>query len=131
MRPETSEWVDKAEGDFRTATREASVTEYPNHDAVCFHAQQCIEKCLKALLVEANVPFPRTHDLLALLTLAAPAYPAITALQVNLARLAPYSVDIRYPGDEATAIDARAALTDCEQGRTALRQELNLSPHLA
>lgn len=126
MRPETTEWVEKAEGDFRTAAREASVTELPNCDAVCFHAQQCIEKYLKALLVEANVPFPRTHDLLALLVLAAPEYPAITALQADLARLAPYSVSIRYPGDQASAIDAATALTDCEQVRTALRHELEL-----
>jgi len=32
------EWVQKAEGDFQTAQRELAVTEYPNHDAVCFHA---------------------------------------------------------------------------------------------
>lgn len=32
------EWIDKAEGDFRTASREMAVTEQPNYDAVCFHA---------------------------------------------------------------------------------------------
>ncbi|HEV7406194.1 MAG TPA: HEPN domain-containing protein [Chthoniobacteraceae bacterium] len=126
MRPETAEWVEKAEGDYRTASREAEVTTLPNYDAVCFHAQQCIEKYLKALLVEANAPFPRTHDLLALLALASPHSPAITALQSTFGRLAPYSVAIRYPGDQATATDAATAFEDCEEGRTALRLELHL-----
>jgi HEPN domain-containing protein len=40
------EWVEKAEGDFRTAEREARVRKAPNYDAVCFHAQQCAEKYL-------------------------------------------------------------------------------------
>jgi HEPN domain-containing protein len=50
MKPLTSEWVEKAEGDFATAKREIRVRKTPNFDAVCFHAQQCAEKYLKALL---------------------------------------------------------------------------------
>jgi HEPN domain-containing protein len=52
MRPETAEWIEMAEADFRTATREVAAEEFPNYDAVCFHAQQSAEKYLKALLVE-------------------------------------------------------------------------------
>ncbi len=33
----------------------------PNHDAACFHAQQCVEKYLKARLQEANVASQKTH----------------------------------------------------------------------
>jgi HEPN domain-containing protein len=44
MNPLTLEWIEKAEGDFATATREFAVTEKPNYDAVCYHAQQCAEK---------------------------------------------------------------------------------------
>jgi len=32
----------------------------------CFHCQQAVENLLKALLVFAGVPFPRTHDVLQL-----------------------------------------------------------------
>jgi len=39
MKDETEEWVEKAEGDLRTARREIAITEGPNYDAVCFHAQ--------------------------------------------------------------------------------------------
>jgi HEPN domain-containing protein len=35
----------------------------PVQDAIYFHAQQCIEKYLKASLQEANIAFRRTHDL--------------------------------------------------------------------
>ena len=31
-----------------------------------YHAQQCVGKYLKALLVSYRHPFPRTHDLMAL-----------------------------------------------------------------
>ena len=71
----TAEWVEKAEADFATAQREIAVTQRANYDAVCFHAQQCIEKYLKAFLRESNVSFPRTHDLADLLGLALPIGP--------------------------------------------------------
>ncbi len=48
MKPETVEWVAKADADLDTANREVVVTYSPNYDAVCFHAQQCAEKYLKA-----------------------------------------------------------------------------------
>lgn len=31
--------------------------------AICFHAQQAVEKFLKAFLVFHDVDFPKTHDL--------------------------------------------------------------------
>lgn len=47
MRPLTQEWVEKAEGDYRVASTQRQDAE-PVWDAICFHAQQCIEKYLKA-----------------------------------------------------------------------------------
>jgi HEPN domain-containing protein len=47
MTTETSNWWKKAESDYRTMRREVAA-EPPNYDAACFHAQQCIEKLLKA-----------------------------------------------------------------------------------
>jgi HEPN domain-containing protein len=128
MRLETTEWVEKAEGDFRTAEREAGVTAFPNHDAACFHAQQCIEKYMKALLIENGVTFPRTHDLLALLVLATPVFPSGANLRTELAELAPYAVDVRYPGDSADAPSAKTALEYCRTLRLELRQALQIGP---
>jgi HEPN domain-containing protein len=69
MKPLTQEWVEKAEGDFATAERELKVRKNPNYDAVCFHAQQCVEKYLKARLQEEGIIFRKTHDLGALIRL--------------------------------------------------------------
>lgn len=69
MKRATREWIDKAEGDYAVAGREFAAAT-PVFDAVCFHAQQCAEKYLKALLQEHSVEFPRTHDLVALVALA-------------------------------------------------------------
>lgn len=66
------EWVEKAEGDFHTALREYRARKHPNYDAACFHAQQCIEKYLKACLQKRKVHFPKTHDLNLLLDLMLP-----------------------------------------------------------
>ncbi len=65
MKRATREWVEKAEGDFAVAGREPAAPA-PVFDAVCFHAQQCVEKYLKALLQDRGIDFPRTHDLVAL-----------------------------------------------------------------
>src|SRR5258706_13201012 len=80
MKPTTVERIDKAEGDFATAQVPYRTRKRPNHDAVCFHAQHCAEKYLKARLEEAGVLIPRTHNLHAMLTLLLPIDPASSAL---------------------------------------------------
>lgn len=44
----TAEWIEKAEADFHSAQREYRARKHPNYDAACFHAQQSIEKYMKA-----------------------------------------------------------------------------------
>jgi HEPN domain-containing protein len=70
MKAETKEWVAKAEGDFHDVLRGIRARKNPNFDSVCFHAEQCIEKYLKASLVEAGKSFPKTHDLSKILDIA-------------------------------------------------------------
>jgi HEPN domain-containing protein len=48
MKPLTLEWVEKGEGDFVTARRKLRALRAPNYETVCFRAQQCAEKYLKA-----------------------------------------------------------------------------------
>ena len=50
MNPLTLEWEQKAEGDYAAAQWLQQATNLI-HDAICFHAQQCIEKYLIRLLV--------------------------------------------------------------------------------
>jgi len=71
MKPLTREWVEKAENDWGSLRREIRARKNQNYDAACFFAQQCVEKYIKARLVEANVYFKKVHDLSYLLGLAA------------------------------------------------------------
>jgi HEPN domain-containing protein len=123
----TLEWVKKADADFGTAEREAAVTQGANPDGVCFHAQQCVEKYLKAVLQESGRAVPRTHDLVALLTLVLPVEPAWAAHEVDLLFLNSFAVEYRYPGYSATAGDAQRAVATMHTLRAAIRQHLGLS----
>ncbi|ADH62540.1 HEPN domain protein [Allomeiothermus silvanus DSM 9946] len=49
--------------------------------------QQCIEKLMKANLIEREIPFPRTHNLVQLAGLLKPALPAGKLFFDSLARL--------------------------------------------
>ncbi|MDT5061738.1 MAG: hypothetical protein QOH63_2197 [Acidobacteriota bacterium] len=126
MSPITSEWVNKAEGDFATAKRELQALNDPNYDAVCFHAQQRIEKYLKARLQESGIPFGKTHDLSALLDLILPVEAAWNNLRADLNALAVFAVTYRYPGDSADESDARESVTRCEKVRKVMRASLGL-----
>ena len=47
MREVTSEWISKAEGDYRSAEVLLYQIESPEIDAGCFHCQQCAGVCEK------------------------------------------------------------------------------------
>lgn len=66
MKPETAEWIQRADGDWRVALREMKAAR-PVYHVVCFLAQQSAEKHLKAFLEESGLPFRKTHDLVVLL----------------------------------------------------------------
>jgi HEPN domain-containing protein len=122
----TQEWIDKAEGDFYTASREARVRKAPNYDAVCFHCQQCAEKYLKAYLQERGQRFPRVHDLIELLELCL-LYDGTFELQRDLLKdLTKYAVEFRYPGELATRDDARTIFQAMRAVRAFVRQKLGL-----
>ena len=61
--PVVDEWISKAEGDYFSALREHRARKHVNRDSACFHAQQSVEKYLKAVLVDLGIAFAKTHDL--------------------------------------------------------------------
>jgi HEPN domain-containing protein len=109
MKPATAEWVVKAEGDFATAGRELRARKSPNYDAVCFHAQQCAEKYLKAVLQEQGRSIPKIHFLLELLALILKFDGSYEFLKADLEVLEDYSTRYRYPGVSAELDEAQAA----------------------
>ena len=124
MNPLTLEWIQKAEADYATVKvlqRERTPDFY---DHICFNAQQCIEKYLKAWLQEANLPVPRTHNLVELLNLIVQTLPVWRAWHADFSEFSKYAVDARYPGYFATAADAQQAVHICEEVRQTVRAML-------
>lgn len=127
MRPETGEWASKAEADFVSMQREASVAQSPNYDLVCFLAQQSAEKYLKGLLCEEGIVFPKTHDLNKLAALLPAARRCPDGFAAILARLDRYSVEFRYPGGSATGDLASSSVRDAVEFRSWTRQALGFA----
>jgi len=44
------------------------------YNQVCFHCQQCVEKCLKGILANQGEKSPRTHSIVDLIGLLPPGY---------------------------------------------------------
>ena len=126
MKPMTREWAAKAEGDFATMERESRARKNPNSDALCFHAQQCAEKYLKARLAEAGIAFGKVHDLVALLEQTLVVEPLWEIYRADLAALTDYAVSFRYPGESADKESARNARKKCKAFRRAARKALGL-----
>jgi HEPN domain-containing protein len=126
MNPVTQEWVDKAEGDWATANRENRARKNPNYDAVCFHAQQCAEKYLKAFMQEKGINFRKTHDLEILLNDILSIEPNWTVLRNSLIVLTTYAVEYRYPGAATSKIEAKEAILHCRAVRKTVRQSFGL-----
>ncbi len=125
MKPETIEMAEKAERDWQMA-QWLQQAPTPFYDGVCFHAQQCAEKYLKAFLEEHNLMFPRTHELTELLDLSGGLLPELEPLRPQLQKLSQYAVITRYRGFWATQQDADEALRTAEQVRAILRAKLGL-----
>ena len=118
----TLEWVRKAEGDY-AAIELHQQAEAPDFYRVCFHAQQCIEKYLKAWLQEANICFLKTHDLESLLGLIVPTISTWHAWHADFSTLSGHEIDLRYP-TKLTKGDASHAMDVCDRVRQAVRTEL-------
>jgi HEPN domain-containing protein len=127
MKPITAEWIAKAEGDFAMVERESRARKNPNYDGICFHAQQCAEKYLKARLLESDIAFPKIHDLVALLETVLAVEPDLEHERENLAYLSEFAVSYRYPGDSADMETAKDARRRCLDFRKVARKTLGLS----
>ena len=126
MKPATAEWVAKAEGDFLTAGRELRARKSPNYDAVCFHAQQCAEKYLKAVLQEDERNMPKIHNLIELMLLCEEIDNNFEMLRADLVTMERFSVRTRYPGETAEKRDAQSAYAAAGTTRKFVRQKLGL-----
>jgi len=119
------QWIEKAEHDIRNAEYTLTLKKNCPFDTVCFHAQQCAEKYLKALLVSKSIDFPKTHDLRILMQLV----PKEVKLGLRMNEVLPlnrYTIEARYPGDwePITRKEAKEALAIARMVRQAVRVHL-------
>jgi HEPN domain-containing protein len=92
------EWVKKAENDLKNASYTLQMEDECPTDTVCFHAQQVVEKYLKALLVFKGIPFPKTHDIEDIIAFLPPSSRPRLA-EKDQDKLTEYATVTRYPGD--------------------------------
>jgi HEPN domain-containing protein len=104
-----SEWVAKAEEDWKAATFTLRLGKQCPTDIVSFHAQQVVEKYLKAVLTGLQIPFPKTHILRKLVQILPPDH-ALNLSEEEQDKLSDYATVARYPGWREIALpEARQA----------------------
>lgn len=118
------EWIDRAEDDelsIRAILKDGAPS------TACFLSQQMAEKCLKALLVCRNTPFPKVHDLLVLETLLVDSVPSVPQIHECLNVLNGYYIEARYPGDypEFTLDEAQSAFAAAEKVKEFVLQAIH------
>ncbi|HET6204945.1 MAG TPA: HEPN domain-containing protein [Planctomycetota bacterium] len=93
-------WRRKAADDLRAAETLLRASDPPiPYGLVCFLAQPAAEKHLKGWLVSRGLAATRTHDLESLVRRASTLEPRFEVLRDLAARLRPFAVAPRYPGD--------------------------------
>ena len=119
------EWVVKADNDLKTAAHTLTLGAEAPTDTISFHAQQCVEKYLKALLVFRATPFPKTHDIRVLTALLPPRLRPKLQSRVK-DRLTEYATVMRYPGagTDIPLAEARKAVALARRLRKEVRRHL-------
>ncbi|RLG64840.1 DNA-binding protein [archaeon] len=111
-------WLRKAYTDLRVAVKLFEIGEEPW--VIVFHAQQAVEKALKAYLVLHNRHFGKTHNLFRLIDLCSEIDQEFQQLhELEIDKLYPLAIEARYPdtGIEITIDEAKEAI---EKARIAI-----------
>ena len=95
-------WLRHARSDLALASVDAP--EEVLASTLCFHAQQAVEKALKAALIHFGTTFPKTHNIRYLLDQLADSL-AVPGNVDEAAILTKYAVQMRYPEDLAPVSD--------------------------
>lgn len=108
QREEAERLIRLAKRDLAAATALLAAPEVPPAVA-CFHAQQSVEKALKAVMCINALPFKRTHDLEELAGSLREAMCPPPIAETCLRRLTPYAVEFRYDDEAPHLIEASLA----------------------
>jgi HEPN domain-containing protein len=115
------EWITKAEGDWE-ALEILLIRNTPGlRDAVVFHAQQCVEKLLKARLIQLGQTVDKIHDMATLSRQLEAVDDQWSWDGEDLADLSSGAVLARYPGFETSAEEQAELVELASNLRQALR----------
>lgn len=103
-------WMNYADEDIRLAEHSLTLESSCPYRLTAYHAQQCVEKYLKALLVFHQIDFPYTHSITRLLELSTSFLNIGEFSEAEI--LSTYAITTRYPGedDEVTLEEADRAI---------------------
>lgn len=125
MRKIVKDWVRVAEDEYSDSI---ILYEHNKYKGACYHAQQCVEKSLKALILEKGGEFKRVHDIVKLIEIAG-TYGWQIAISIDDAVFLNSIYKGRYPAEEGllpfgepTMEDAKRAVEQAEKMITFLRQ---------
>ncbi len=120
------QWIERSEEDFHLAQIALRQRKFAAYNSVCFHAQQCAEKYLKAFLVRHKIAFRKTHDLRDLRRQCAEVDRTFDLLTDSLLLLNQFAIDSRYPGLPLMKEDAQETVKAMKQVRQFVRARLGL-----
>jgi HEPN domain-containing protein len=106
---EVKVWLNYAETDLRAAQALFDSDEFFPRQ-ICFFAQQCAEKSIKAILVFEEVAFPKSHDLDRLRDLIPDGW-KLKVTFPDLAELTIWAVESHYPGSTPDVVESEAQET--------------------
>jgi HEPN domain-containing protein len=112
MKTVTADWLRSARSDLETI--DAILGKESLTAVAAFHAQQCVEKCLKAFLEEFGNEAVKTHNLL-VLKAAVDSISPIDLDEDTLSLLNKLYIDSRYPSEFGLLPTGAPSLEDAEE----------------
>ena len=130
MKKQAKEWMRFAETDFKSA--KALIQDESLTTTAAFHAQQCVEKAIKALFELYNKKVPRIHDLLKLLKRIEHEQIEIS-LNINeelLDQINQVYIDARYPADFGLLPEGKPSTKKVEEFINEAENIFNQTEHI-
>lgn len=120
------QWIAYGDEDLRLAKHGLTLKRNAPYRLIAYHAQQCVEKYLKAYLVYNRIDFPYTYNIAHLLDLC-PDKNVWDNLLVDAEELTPFAITTRYPGEDepVTKQEAKRAITIAADVRRTIRAALS------
>lgn len=129
-------WLGRAESDLAIAEADIPGAFLEDH---CYHAQQCVEKAIKAVLLYRVGKFPYIHDLSELVHCLNEQGFQVPEFVQDAVSLTPFAVEGRYPGldEEVSSLERAGAVRKAslvldwardECGRNSLQEETPSPP---